>query len=428
MAWYPGKNIIKLGKKAFDGVKDLTEGAYNKLKPKDGAGQVTTEDLMGDQAAIDAVYGSSQSLADAAFGQPFQDRASQVADRGIEGLAQATQAYQDVLSGKGKSLAQMATFDAAEQARQAGQAIASSGRGNNALALRAAANNSQQQMQNASRQAGMIGLQEQEAARRGLSQLGAQQFQAGEQSRLSNADRVLAQRQDERNAGLNFATGNQQFGNQRRQQDLDLAGGLLQSGGGIAAAFASDRNVKSGVQDGKALAKKMIDDVTIGPAQIETPSLANQAIDVQMGPAQIEPRFDVTTGQAEILPNIQIGQAQIEEPRRVFAGPPAPPGLAAASDVNVKSDVASGSGDVKPFLDNLEAKSYNYIDPKFQQHAEPRHLGVMAQDLEKSELGSRYVSEDAEGVKRVDYGAMQPAVLASLAMLNDEVEELKRKK
>ena len=51
-------------------------------------------------------------------------------------------------------------------------------------------------------------------------------------------------------------------------------------------------------------------------------------------------------------------------------------------------------------------------------------LGVMAQDLEQSEMGSKMVHEDENGVKRVDYNNNGSTMMAALAELNERLNKL----
>ena len=51
----------------------------------------------------------------------------------------------------------------------------------------------------------------------------------------------------------------------------------------------------------------------------------------------------------------------------------------------------------------------------------------MAQDLEESDLGDKFVQEDMNGVKRVDYGKMGSTQLAALADLHQRLKNLEGK-
>jgi len=94
----------------------------------------------------------------------------------------------------------------------------------------------------------------------------------------------------------------------------------------------------------------------------------------------------------------------------------------AVSDVNVKEDIKPiKSEELSELLDKVQGYKYNYKDDKY---GEGEHSGVMAQDLEQSKLGKKFVQEDEEGVKRIDYNQMAGTILASQAELNDRLKAL----
>jgi len=91
--------------------------------------------------------------------------------------------------------------------------------------------------------------------------------------------------------------------------------------------------------------------------------------------------------------------------------------IGAASDVRLKQDVKSFDPD--EFLDSITGYKYNYKKP--DRHGEGEHAGVMAQDLEKTEVGASLVEDTPEG-KMVDFGKGFGAILASLAQVNDRLK------
>lgn len=101
------------------------------------------------------------------------------------------------------------------------------------------------------------------------------------------------------------------------------------------------------------------------------------------------------------------------------------PLAAAMSDERQKKDISQGNGDegVKKFIDALSAYKYKYKDP--QANGAGEHLGVMAQDLEKSDIGKTMVHDTPEG-KVVDFGKAGGALLATQAMLNDRISQLEQ--
>jgi len=98
------------------------------------------------------------------------------------------------------------------------------------------------------------------------------------------------------------------------------------------------------------------------------------------------------------------------------------PATPAASDVNLKKDIKPSEDKVFSFLDALKAYDYKYKDPKF---GEGDQTSVMAQDLEKSEIGQKAVLDTPEG-KMVDYQQLLPAMLASEAKNHERITELEK--
>lgn len=93
-------------------------------------------------------------------------------------------------------------------------------------------------------------------------------------------------------------------------------------------------------------------------------------------------------------------------------------GMLIASDERGKCEIEEI--DPSDFLDSITGYKYKYKDKK---HGEGKQMGVMAQDLEKSEAGSKLVVETPEG-KAVDYSKSGPSIMASLANLNDRLRKM----
>ncbi len=96
----------------------------------------------------------------------------------------------------------------------------------------------------------------------------------------------------------------------------------------------------------------------------------------------------------------------------------------AVSDVNAKTEIASAKGELQEFLDNLGIYSYEY---KNKEHGEGRYISPMAQEFEKSKLGSQAVIEDGNGTKMVNYGRLAGVQTAALALLNHKYNDLEAK-
>lgn len=87
------------------------------------------------------------------------------------------------------------------------------------------------------------------------------------------------------------------------------------------------------------------------------------------------------------------------------------------SDRNLKTEIEEV--DPKEMLDNLQGYSYEYKEGEGLPEGE--HVGVMAQDIEKS--APQAVTDTSEG-KMVDYEKMGPPMLAALASLNERLNKL----
>ena len=102
-----------------------------------------------------------------------------------------------------------------------------------------------------------------------------------------------------------------------------------------------------------------------------------------------------------------------------LATPAAAP-AAFASDENLKTDIEPAKAEAKRFLDELTAYTF-----KYKNDDEPM-MGVMAQDAEKSKMG-KYLVETKKSKKVLNGKKTMSAMLASLAYLNDRVNELENK-
>lgn len=91
---------------------------------------------------------------------------------------------------------------------------------------------------------------------------------------------------------------------------------------------------------------------------------------------------------------------------------------------NIKKEKKGAS---KDFLDKIQAVSYDYKNPKEPGAAEGRRHGILAQDLEKSEIGKSLVKNTKSG-KSVDIAQGFGAVLAAQSDLNKRISELEKLK
>lgn len=103
---------------------------------------------------------------------------------------------------------------------------------------------------------------------------------------------------------------------------------------------------------------------------------------------------------------------------------------AAGSDENMKTDIKKGSATdkIEEFLGALKSYDYKYKDKQAngRENPEGEVTSVMAQDLEKSDLGKQMVKDGPDG-KEVDYGQGLAAMLAGIAELNERTKKLEKK-
>lgn len=97
------------------------------------------------------------------------------------------------------------------------------------------------------------------------------------------------------------------------------------------------------------------------------------------------------------------------------------------SDKRLKDDITKPSsdklqGEIRDMIDKLKPAQYTYSEDPMDE----MHTGIMAQDLERSELGQEFVEEDLDGTKMVDYEKMAPTQLAATADLQDRVSNLEQ--
>lgn len=97
-----------------------------------------------------------------------------------------------------------------------------------------------------------------------------------------------------------------------------------------------------------------------------------------------------------------------------------------ASDRRAKKDVKEFNP--SDFLDDLVPSRYNYKNPSAIGTSPGPQTGIMAQDLEKSGIAPQAISENAEGMKMIDYNKLGPPLLAALADLAQRTKSLERKK
>ncbi len=93
------------------------------------------------------------------------------------------------------------------------------------------------------------------------------------------------------------------------------------------------------------------------------------------------------------------------------------------SDERTKENVKDEGEGIARTMRALSAKSWDYKDPA---NGEGRHIGIMAQDLEKTEAG-RWLVTERNGVKTIDAKKAIGALLASNAELTKRLDRVEKK-
>ncbi len=92
--------------------------------------------------------------------------------------------------------------------------------------------------------------------------------------------------------------------------------------------------------------------------------------------------------------------------------------FAALSDERVKKDKAPVSdSDVDEFYAALKPKSYKYKDPHAAGQSSGEKMGMMAQDVEGTELGDKLFSRRADGISQYDPQVLDGILLAGVKKL-----------
>lgn len=182
-----------------------------------------------------------------------------------------------------------------------------------------------------------------------------------------------------------------------------------QGGGGFG--------VQQGIQLGAAIKKLGTPNA---PATPSTPSAPVSA------PGYAAPSSNVAPNNSYVPPNAAVpapsataGYENLSSPAVSMPGN----NISDERDKDGKRSVSNALGDM---LDKLTAYQYQYKDSAagLPGVTPGEHIGVMAQDLEKSPAGKTFVDETPEGHKVVNYGEMLPALLASMAMLHKRTKKL----
>lgn len=135
----------------------------------------------------------------------------------------------------------------------------------------------------------------------------------------------------------------------------------------------------------------------------------------------------------QAMANQQAATAQRQQNMSFLGNLGAAGATYAASDENMKTNIKE-SGDstkvISEFMDALKSYTYEYKKGAKQPAGKPNPEGevksVMAQDLEKSDLGKQMVTDTPNG-KVVDYAQGMAPLFAAIAELNKRTKKLEGK-
>jgi hypothetical protein len=295
--------------------------------------------------------------------------------QGELGLASS---LQDTIAGRNTSVAQLQQQQAfaQQQAQQMGLAAAMGRGGNTALAMRTAAGN--------------------------MGQLGAQQAAASAIQRAQET--AMAQGQ------LGNVLG------QGRGADIGLAGQnaqLAQQGGMLnnQNQWGMNQYNAGNVQSGNALNAQLAQQANANNQQSqlgfrgqninEQSNRANQALQANQNQVQ------AATGQYGAQSQHQQQNANLLST-----------GLGLLSDERLKKNIdAAGSADFREFLAKIQPKHFKY------RGSENPNVGVLAQDVQRSDVGKTIVRESPIG-KVIDVPSATGALMATLADMHKRVSNL----
>ncbi len=212
-----------------------------------------------------------------------------------------------------------------------------------------------------------------------------------------------------------------------------LAAAASQTGGSPAAVQRqlAQQQSESGQQIASESAETRIQEQQIAREQLGQQIAQEQQLSDQLTQGFLQQGFDIQQARQQALAQIQIAKQQSREAARgresgllgsIIGGGAS----ILASDERAKENVKSGKKDVNKFLNALSAKSYDYTNPEFPGRKKGRRYGIMAQDLEKSEMGASFV-EDTPFGKVVDTKQGFGAVLAAMSELNERTQKLEKK-
>lgn len=379
--------------------------------------------------------------------------------QGMGGLGSAQQSYADVLAGKQPSVAAAQLQQGLAQSQRNAMALAGSARGADpTAALRTAQQTSGDMAMQANQQQAVLRAQEMDAARGGLASTSQAQLGFGSglegmriggqaaydkarvgevQAANEQSGKVAAQNtqnsslfglgslSDERlktditpaSVGSDAApkvgdVGDMPTPEHASERNKGTLGNLIGLIGG-AAALMSDEQNKTGLAAASGVAPQ---GAAATPAAQAMPDWLSKGMGLASSIGSLSGGEDEKTGPKKLSVGKLVGAANLVN------------SVSAMSDERQKDGTRhepSGGGELAELLRAIRPVSFDYKDP--EKDGAGRHVGLLAQDLERSEAGRTMVKETSRG-KMVDGGQAALAGLAAAADLNRRVARLEGRK
>lgn len=422
--------------KAYGGNQDFLNNLANSelgQVSSYGAPQIGNTDL-GSAPTATAAQGTAAVGNAALVGPAAQAQGAQVSQSGAQSqqalLAQLGQQAQ----GQGPSTANLQLQTALSQAanQQQGQAALFGGR-NSSASQRAAMVNTAALAQNAANQSVQNRVNDQLSAQSQLANVAgtvqgqnlsaAQLAQANSQYNATNTNAFTLANQGATNAQTlanETALNTQGAQNVAAAQQTALAN----------AAAAGQYGLQQGTMDQAAATTNatntLQNEVNNTQRQVSFDTLAGQTSQQAAANLQGQQTLDASDYNATMGANAGIYQNAVNANAgtvNAVIGAGSTVGAAAAkSDERAKDDIEDAGDEIDALLSQLKASSYRYKDG--QGEAPGRHVGVMAQDLLKTDAGRGMVKQDSTGTLQVDYGQGLGTMMAALADIHGRLKKL----
>ena len=299
--------------------------------------------------------------------------------------------------GQGPSAAQNLAQSQLDAGIRSQAAMAAGARGGNLAAAQRAAANAGSQMQ--------LQAIPQLAAQRAQEQLNAQNTLAqGNANLMQGAGNITSQVGAMRGQDIQQATA--------RANALAQAGGLASQNAGIQSQLAAQGIAQQGAGADRLNAQRATQIQAQENAKNEYANWLQRQYSISSG---------LPAGQYNA--SAALGGASAASQTNTQGAALGAIATYAASDRRAKKNIRETK--LEELLGPLKAYDYDYKDPKETGASAGRKTSVMAQDLQKSDVGrSLTETKNDRGHTMVDYGKAAPVMLAAIAMLNRKISDV----